>query len=172
MRLDGFHVIHHPEYGIFLGEEEPPPEYVHLPAAWQIWSTSPNLFLSAPAYRNADEVRAKTTFLHEGWSLQPVAVDLLMYGEVYASMLMCVEAGLEPWVGAPEYQSTCYVRTPNSDPFYGAIAAQLSRYRRDMTIKINPVSAGLCWSVCPADMTKTREALIVRIREGDGAYRN
>lgn len=98
MRLTGFHIIWHPNLGVYLGKLSPRPQFADLPFAANVWSFTPNLLQSAPAFRNLDEAEAETEGLFDGWKLHAVEVDLLVDGQVFASMHACVAAGIPPWL--------------------------------------------------------------------------
>lgn len=162
MRLHGFHVIWHADLGIYLGEGEPEAD---IPSARHIWSTSPNLLLSAPAYRNQDEVESSTENLPTGWMIRAVLTDLIVHGRIFASMLACMEAGLPPWLPAFDYRSDAYCRATDTGPLLAAIEVQLGRYRGLLQIERQILPTGLRWSTHPADRAKTEQALTARSRQ-------
>lgn len=171
MRLDGFHVIWHPQLGIYLGEAEPEPEFSGLSFARYVWSSYPNLLLSAPAYRNEQEAQSDAQDLFGDWELRPVRADLVIQGRVFASMQACLASGLPPWIAAHDYLSESYCRTEAVGPLLTAIGRKLERYDDSVQIEWRRASGGLHWSIHPRDMTKTRRAVSARNRAGVLRYR-
>ncbi|QDO96419.1 hypothetical protein FNB15_03600 [Ferrovibrio terrae] len=170
MRLHGFHVIWHPDLGIYLGEGEPEQSVADLPFARHVWSTSPNLLLSAPVYRSQEDAVTSTEHLPAGWVLRPILADLIVHGRVFASMLACMEAGLPPWMPAFDYRSDAYCRSADVGPLVAAIESQLSRYQGLLRIEWEVLPIGLRWGVYPTDPAKTEQALIARDRQDASAY--
>jgi hypothetical protein len=150
MRLAGFHVIVHPDLGIYLGEVEPRPQFAYLPFARHVWSTFPNPFLSAPAYRNIAEVEADTDQLTPGWKLHPVGADLLLGERVAVSMPACIQAGLEAWLCRLTQATECYLRTNAPRAIRHQLEQQAMRGSNRPSLAWTVSPHGLHWRMTPA----------------------
>jgi hypothetical protein len=155
MRLFGFYVIAHPALGIYLGEAEPQPRFAFLPFARHVWSTFPNPFLSAPAYRSVEEVEADTDQLTPGWELHPVEADFLLDGRVVASMSACIKAGLEPWLCRLSQPTEFYFRTDSPRAIRHLLEQQAVRQCNRPSLVWTGSENGLRWIMTPAEPDET-----------------
>lgn len=95
-----------------------------------------------------------------------MAADIIIEGEVYASLRACMDAGLPPWLAAPDIVTEAYCRTDMPESLLQALARFRTLQAGVAEISWAEAAGGVQWSIRPRDRDRSERLLNARNRRG------